>query len=173
MDAFRLEMGEVELEHDHVRRCREFLAQRYRGSRLVWAVENLPGNHGGSLAHQLRAHPRSLVLREFGSDKRPGVPKTAESTQAMCSKARRLLVQDCVQFAADMGCHPEHAGGAADLRTQLCAQLRSFEINERGKWTGKGGASGRDDLAVSWLMGLYWDEVYYESPEYASFRALL
>jgi len=172
MDAFRLEMGDVELEHEHVRHCREFLMRAYPGARLVWAVENLPGNHGGSIAHQLREQRRCLVLREFGSDKRPGVPKSAETTQAMCSKGRRLLVQDCVYFAANLGCHPDYAGGAAGLREQLCHQLAAFEIDQRGRWTGKGGATGRDDLAVSWLMGLYWDEVYYESPEYAGFRAL-
>lgn len=171
MDAFHVDMGSVELEHEHLRACRKFLTLRYPHARLIWAVENLPGNHGGSVAYQMENQPRCLVLSEFGHDRRPGVPKTRESTKAMCAKARRLLVDNAVVFAADMGCYPDSPGGAQALQSQLCRELLAFEITVEGKWTGKNGASGRDDLAVSWLMGLYWDQVYYESPKYDEFRA--
>jgi hypothetical protein len=178
MDAFHLTMGSHELLDQHVKACLEFLRRNYSESKLVFCVENLPGNRGGEMAYQLRNVSGCLVMNEFGQDKRPGVPKTRAITVTMGMRARRLLLTDGVHFAARMGTFPadtpeENSAAVIATQKQLVEQIIAFIIDDHGRWTGKNGATGLDDLAVSWMMCYYWYEVFTESDEYLAFRSRL
>lgn len=178
MDAFQLTMGSRELLDQHVQACVDFLRRTYPDSKLVFCVENLPGNRGGEMAHQLRNVAGCLVMAEFGQDKRPGVPKTQVTTVTMGVRARRLLITDSLHFAARMGTFPAdtaegNAAAVAAMQKQLVDQIIAFEIDDHGRWTGKNGPSGLDDLAVAWMMCYYWYEVFVESDQYLAFRTRL
>jgi hypothetical protein len=156
----------------------DFLKRNYPDSKLSFCVENVPDNRGGEMAHQLRNIPGCLVMSEFGQDKRPGVPKTPVTTQTSGVRARRLLITDSVHFAARMGTFPaatpeETRAAVIAIQRQLVDQIIAFEIDEHGRWTGKNGPSGLDDLAVAWMMCYYWYEVYVESEKYLEFRLRL
>jgi hypothetical protein len=175
LDAFRLERGSRELKNDHVMTCMSWLRshERYRYAGIVYACENLPGSNGAELAYQMRHVPHSISMAEFGTDKRPGVPKTVEITETMVMRMRRLLNTDSLHFAADLG---TYANAPEPMIDQLCDQLLAFQRvpmagnSTRFRWTGKHGLSGRDDLAVAALMPAYWSEVFYDSPDYDTFR---
>lgn len=178
MDAFRLVQSDRVLQNNHVMACVDFLRSRvpYRTAGLVYAVENLPGSRGGELSYTLRDVSGCITLAESGPNKLPGVPKSRTSTQNMGVRTRRLLQMDAIHFAHDMGTYPcdtpeETARAARDVQEKLVQQWLAFEIDEHGRWTGKNGPSGRDDLGVAGMMAYYWYETFMESPAYERFRS--
>ena len=180
LDAFKLVQGSRELQNDHVMSCVNWLRAQpiYRNSLLVYIPENAPGSRGSELAYVLDHVENSVVMREFGQDKRPGVPKTPDITVNMVMRMRRLLNNDALHLAAPLGTYgggeTVEATATAAKVEQLCSQLLAFERvkptpdSATGKWSGKHGVSGRDDLAVATLMIPYWSEVFYRSADYAS-----
>lgn len=178
MDAFRLELGSREIQEAHVMACVNFLRTTlpYTGAGLVYVVENLPGSRGGELAYQLRNVTGCITMSEYGHDKRPGVPKTPVTTQNMGVRTRNLLNSNSIHIARNMGTFPgatpdESAAAARDVQKKLIDQLLAFEIDDHGRWTGKNGPSGRDDLAVALMMTYYWYETFCQSAAYQGFRA--
>jgi len=162
------------LQDQHLTACITYLRQRYTAA-LIFVVENLPGSRGGELAHQTRDVSNSITMREYGQDKRPGVPKDRVKTQTMGVRTRRLLQMRSIHFSSDMGTYPcdsavENARAVAEIQHQICDQLLAFEIDEHGRWTGKNGATGRDDVAVALMMCYYWAETFMESSQYEEFR---
>lgn len=178
LDAFRLVQSSRELQNDHVFSCVNWLRSRehYRHSLLVYIPENAPGSRGGELAYQLKGVANSLTMHEYGKDKRPGVPKDADITANMVNRMRRLLSNDSIHISSDVGTYGGMDASANDVQAkvdQLASQLLAFQRipsphdPSRGKWSGKHGVSGRDDLAVSALMVPYWSECFYVSAQYA------
>ena len=166
------------LQNNHVAACVDFLRRTYpyRAAKLVFVVENLPGSRGGEIGHVVRDVADCVVMREYGKDARPGVPKDPVKTQTMGVRTRRLLQMDAVHFAHNMGTYPcdtaaEYEKARDAIRKQLVEQLMAFEIDEHGRWTGKNGPSGLDDLAVSFMMAYYWVETFFESPKYEAERS--
>lgn len=174
-------MSSREVQNDHVMSCINYLTQHpmYAQSTYVYIPENAPGSRGGELAYDLRNVENSITICEFGRDKRPGVPKRTEHTEEMVRRMRRLLVNDSIAFAADMGVYGgrEAEPGRKELMMDtLCAQFSAFRRDKptedapKGKWTGKGGSSHRDDMAVAAMMGPLWIEQFYTSDAYTQIR---
>lgn len=178
MDAFRLVRGDRELKNDHVMACVRWLRSRpaYRYAGIVYVCENLPGSNGSELAYQMRGVAASTSMCEFGRDKRPGVPKDMKITENMVLRMRNLLNTDALHLAADLATYGGSDASPEPMVDKLCEQLLAFQrmplggSSTRMHWTGKGGLSGRDDLAVAALMPAYWSEVFYQSADYDQFR---
>jgi hypothetical protein len=178
LDAFRLVQSSREVQNDHVWSCVNYLRsrERYRHSLLVYIPENAPGSRGGELAYQLEGPAKnSITMREYGKDNRPGVPKDPDITQNMVNRMRRLLCNDSIHLATDLSTYGGVDATEVDIAAkveQLASQLLAFQRipsphdPSRGKWSGKGGVSGRDDLAVSALMIPYWAERFFKNPAY-------
>lgn len=177
MDAFRLIRGSRELRNERIMGCLMWLRSRkaYANAGIVYICENLPGPEGADVAYQMRNVAGVITMSEFGRDKRPGVPKSPETTVNMVQRMRNMLNSDALHLAADLatfdGASPE------PMVDKLCEQLLAFERAPIGgsstqfHWTGKRGLSGRDDLAVAAMMPGHWIEVFHNSSDYASFRS--
>lgn len=197
MDAFRLTHSSRDLQNSRIFSCVRFFRHHpvYARSSLVFIPENAPGSRGGEIAHVLFSESACMTMEEFGKeDKRPGVPKRHEDTQSMVKKMKRLLTNDSIYFSADLGTYPgDEVYHSRDQITpgywkhcvkpdlvnplvdQLCAELLAFKflqnsVSGRGKYTGKEGTSGRDDLGVAALMGPRWAKRFHNSSEYTEFR---
>jgi len=178
MDAFRLELGSRELQNDHLMYCVRWLRSRpaYAHAGLVYVCENLPGSRGSELAYSMRNVPSSITMSEFGSDRRPGVPKDIKITDAMVLRTRNLLNTDSLHLADDFTTYTADGVTPESMIDKLCDQFLAFQRAPIGgsstntHWTGKHGVSGRDDLAVAALMPAYWSQTFYDSADYAAFR---
>ena len=171
MDSFRLIQSDRELQNDHVTCCINFLRQHriYKLSSLIYIPENLPGSRGGELAYYLRNITSSMTMAEYGPDRRPGVPKTPQSTQNMMLRTKAALHDGCLQFAHDMGTY--RGVPRETIIQQCCDQLLAFRFDEKTKKLSGKAEGGRDDLLVALMMPLYWSEVFRNHPSYAGFRS--
>lgn len=180
MDAFQLVHSDRELQNEHLDACVNFFRQHpvYWSSSLVFVPENAPGSRGGEIAYLMRNVPACMTMEEFGQDKRPGVPKDHPRTQKMVVMMRKLLSEDAIHLSSDFAtfpgkqCTEQQVGAILD---QLFNELLAFKFVQgaasgRGKYTGKGGTSGRDDLAVAVLMGPLWESVFTKSETYTKFK---
>jgi len=178
LDAFVLVHSSRELQNSRIQACVDFFRTHkvYWKSSLIFIPENAPGSRGGEIADTLKGVPYCITMEEFGPDKCPGVPKNRKVTPLMIKAMRNLLTNDAIHFSDDITTFP---GEDADVSSrnkiveQLCDELLAFKFvakGDGGKYTGKGGVSGRDDLAVAALMGPYWSDVFYSSSYYDRFR---
>lgn len=173
LDAFRLVQGSVELRNSHVSSCIEFIrANPYlREATIVYIPENLPSNTGGMVAHYCRDIHNSVTMREFGADRRNGVPKDQKITMTMMLRMKRALMNQCLQFADPLGIYERGSTlKEAAVVQVLCDQMLSYRFDEKTKKLSGKGDGGRDDLLVSAMMILYWQEAFQEDPQYASVR---
>jgi len=164
-------------------------------STLVFIPENAPGSRGGEIAHVLAREPNCITMEEYNkTDPRPGVPKFHGDTQSMVKKMKRLLTNGSIYFSNELGTYPgDEVYYATDkiqpefwklcideklvepFVDQVCGELLAFKFVKAGtggggKYTGKHGTSGRDDLAVSLLMGPRWAKRFYKSEAYTRQR---
>lgn len=180
MDAFQLVHSDRELQNSRIMACVNFFRFHsvYHRSSLVFIPENAPGSRGGEIAYMLREQPACITMSEYGQDKRPGVPKDHVRTQNMIGRMRNLLSDDAICFSSDLASYPGKECTEQQVEAtvdQLCGEFLAFKFVQgaasgRGKYTGKDGTSGRDDLAVAALMGPHWAQVFHESDQYNSFR---
>lgn len=174
IDTFKLTHGSRELQNGHIMACLKFLSREFRTAGVVMIVENLPSSRGSEIGYQV-AHIESVVMMcEFGSDNRPGVPKTRATTQKMTAEMRELLVTDSIHFAKNMGTYPQE-----DMRLQpeavekqqvlLCNELTAFQVDDQGRISGK--AAGPDDAAVAVMTVILWAPHFLKSPAYQKWRS--
>ena len=178
MDSFHLTLGDRELQNNHILSCINWLRSRdlYKVASLVYIPENAPGSRGSEIAYHLRLEPNSITMSEFGRDMRPGVPKTPAITDNMVLRMRRLLANDAIHMAHDMGTYGGLEATPDKMVDQLIGQMNAVQRvpthtnSVNTKWSAKGGLSGLDDTVVTALMATYWPEVFYNSPAYDEFR---
>ena len=63
----------------------------------------------------------------------------------------------------------DNATAATDMKNELLRQLTAFEIDERGRWSGK--HAGIDDMGVAVQMAPHWAQDFWSEEQYAVWRA--
>lgn len=149
-----------------------------RGVPIILAIENLPGPIGAVTVYQLDQYRQRtgddlgqiLVLHEYGPDRKPGVPKTAESTRLMLDISRAQMLNDRVHISEQLrvgeGQTPE--GNVAKLIEQMRGYQCHVKFNKndphsepRFKWAG----IEDDDLLISVMMCIYWEDKFWASED--------
>jgi len=108
-----------------------------------------------------------LTMREYGSDRKPGVPKNKETTQRMVYYISELVKRGQVVFSdqlmAGEGCTP------TQMKEKMLSQMRGFKcetkVNKNDlhsdpkyKWMGQ-----TDDLLISMMTAIFWESVFIDS----------
>jgi len=174
---FHYTRAQVGLRHSHIDDMYTKLRNhsKYSQAYLVYIPENLPSAHGSDIVYDTNGLPRTIVMTEFGKDRRPGVPKGAEETNEMMPMLERMFKAGAVKYASDVMTY-----GTQDVEEQL-TKLESELLAMRfvyqkeatddpfakvgGKWTGKYGPLKRDDGAVALAMIPYWRYKFLNSAD--------
>jgi len=174
---------QVDFRNEHVDAMYQSLRNHptYRTTRLVYIPENLPSAHGADIVYDTKGLPRTIVMNEFGADRRPGVPKKAETTNVMIPQLGRMFERNAVYYSEDLMTFDkskkeqqieqlEQELVAMEFIYAKSASNDPFQTNQ-GKWTGKFGPLGKDDGAVALAMAPYWSYMFMNSadPEYMAF----
>lgn len=155
---------------------------KLKGAGIVYIPENLPAAHGAELAYHFQNVWNVCVMREFGQDKRPGVPKTDDSTNQCVLMMRNLFNSRAVCYSECLMSYNDEQ--ISQLQGVFEEQMLAMEyIREvpkhntelsktpRGKWTGKRSILRKDDMAVAAVMIPYWRSRFIHTPcdEYVRF----
>ena len=167
----------VDFRNEHIDAMYQSLRNHpvYKSARLVYIPENLPSAHGADVVYDTKGLPNTLVMHEFGPDRRPGVPKRVETTNVMMSQLGRMFERNAVYYAEDLMTFEktEKDKQLAQLEDELVAMEfiyakeatnDPFQTNQ-GKWTGKFGPLGKDDGAVALAMAPYWSHMFMNSAD--------
>lgn len=130
------------------------------------------------LSYLIRDVPGVLTMREFGKDRRPGVPKNKQTTMEMALLGIEAVRSRRFHYSAQMQAGPSTEVIA--MKRKLHDQMRDYQLEIRHdpenpfvepKYTWRG--LNNDDLLVSVLMHMYWDEFFWEAsgrPDYDNFK---
>lgn len=163
------------LVQDHIALVR--VRPEYRQTPIVFVPENQTGFFHTLMQEYVAQLPGVRVLHEHGRPK-AGICKTEELTKdyvhrALDTLGRRAICFDARWVSAN---GPQYAGGRDGLLAELKLQLCRYGYDERGRLTGKYGGQFKDDLAIAFMMFVYWTLVveYADAASpYAPLRAAL
>jgi hypothetical protein len=167
-----------------VRRVREM--QMFRNTPMIVAAEAAPGPIAATFEYLLiqeRKKPNHglgplLVMHEYGKDRKPGVPKTKESTELMVRYCSDLLRNKQVAYSENLmaGIDTTPQGMIDKFQKQLTEFRCEVKYNKNDifsvakyKWTGP-----QDDLLVSWMTACFWLQKFKLSafPGYSAIKQM-
>lgn len=135
------------------------------------------GRRGEEMAN-IVAHERDVLSmrHQQGPNGKAGVPKTHSTTIEMGTLFQRLMHEGCIRFAEHVGTYEGasasppayNATAATDKKNELLRQLTAFEVDERGRWSGK--HAGVDDMGVAVQMAPYWSQEFWMQEQYGAWR---
>lgn len=109
----------------------------------------------------------ALIMCEYGQDRKPGVPKTAEITDHMVRLSSTMMKEDRIwiseNFISGLNTRPQA------MLDNFFHQIGTFRCEVKGnkndtfstwkyKWCGD-----IDDMVVSFMMVLFWSVYFWES----------
>lgn len=159
----------------------------WRDVPLLFIPENAPGPIGATFEYLLMQYQRRtngslgriLTMREYGKDRKPGVPKTKEITNQMVRLASMMVADRRVVVSENLRVMPKKK--PQQLVDKLVHQMRDYHCEVKAnkndpfsdpkfKWMGR-----QDDLLVAMMTALYWHTVFWESQYegYEQFKRIL
>lgn len=156
----------------------EAIRQRpeYRQSPIIFIPENQTGFFHFMMEEYVSHFPNVRVLHEHGGPK-AGICKTQELTKDYVHRTSDTLHRRAICFDSRWISWngPKYAGGRNGLITELRMQLCRYGFDEKGRLTGKYDGQFKDDLAVAFMMFVYWTlvvEYATQASPYAHLRNL-
>lgn len=142
---------------------------------ILFVPENAPGPIGATFQYlinqeQTRSNGRLgkiCTMREYGKDRKYGVPKTAEITDQMLRYASTMLRYGKISFSENIrgGLNTTAQAMIDKLLKQMAAYRCEVKYNKNDlhsvpkfKWMGD-----QDDLLVAFMEALYWEAIFWDS----------
>lgn len=161
--------------------------QLFKDIPILFVPENAPGPIGATFQYLIDQEQRRssgrlgkiCTMREYGKDRKYGVPKTAEITDHMLRYASTMMRYDKIFFSENLRGGVNTTPTAmidkllkqmADYRCEVKYNRNDYFAVPKFKWYGT-----QDDLLVSFMMALYWEAIFWDSTyeAYESFKRSL
>jgi hypothetical protein len=188
MDSERLPGANMELARVRmvgaIKRVRQM--EVFRKVPVVVAAEAAPGPVAATFKYQLIQEKKKsnsgleplLLMHEYGADRKPGVPKTKESTELMVRYFSELMRDHRLVYSANLlgGINTQPQAMIDKLQKQMSEYRCEVKYNKNDifstpkyKWTGP-----QDDLLISLMTACYWRMMFLLSafPGYHDFKQL-
>lgn len=142
---------------------------------ILLCVENAPGPIGPAAAYMLQQYQmrtghslgKILMMREYGTDRKPGVPKTKDSTEQMVRHSAAMMRFDRVHFSSEMrvgegltvqGMIDKALQQMSEYRCEVKYNKNDPHAEPKFKWTGR-----QDDMLIAMMMCMYWEAIFWSS----------